>query len=72
MGKSFYDYIVRSVDYHAKDPMSRLANAIHQDQGFPKRSENFNEVSSYMENSPHYTRLLTILDDAWQKYEYFK
>ena len=71
MAKSFYDFIVRSVDYGAKDPMSRLANAIHQDQGFPKRSEAFDEISTYMENSPHYTRLMMVFDDAWQKYEYF-
>ena len=71
MAKSFYDFIVRSVDYGANDPMSRLANAVHRDQGFPKRATGFDEISTYMENSPHYTRLMTIFDDAWQKYEYF-
>ena len=64
MAKSFYDYISRSVDYGAKDPMSRLANAIHSDQGFPKRSDEFDEISRYMEDSPHYSRLLSIFDDA--------
>ena len=72
MAKSFYDYISRSVDYGAKDPMSRLANAIQSDQGFPKRSDEFDEISRYMEDSPHYSRLLSIFDDAWQQYLYHK
>ena len=61
MAKSFYDYISRSVDY-----------AIHSDQGFPKRSDEFDEISRYMEDSPHYSRLLSIFDDAWQQYLYHK
>ena len=72
MAKSFYDYISRSVDYGAKDRMSRLANAIHSDQGFPKRSEEFDEISRYMEDNPHYSRLLSIFDDGCQQYIYNK
>ena len=72
MAKSFYENIYPSVDYGAKDRMSRLANAIHSDQGFPKRSEEFDEISRYMEDNPHYSRLLSIFDDAWQQYLYHK
>ena len=50
--------------------MSRLANAVHKDQGFPKQSKDFDELSTYLENSTDYTKLLVIFDDAWHNYTY--
>lgn len=70
MQPTFYQFITRFVDYDAKDPMSRLANAIHKDIGFPKQSCEFDEISRHMEQSEHYSKLLVIFDDAWQKYQY--
>ncbi|MDO4432279.1 MAG: YozE family protein [Aerococcaceae bacterium] len=72
MPGSFYNYIRRFVDFHAKDPMSRLANAVHQDGTFPKHSDDFDEISRHMESIGHYSTLLSIFDDAWQKYMYSK
>ncbi|MRI80434.1 YozE family protein [Fundicoccus ignavus] len=70
MKPTFYEYIRRFVDYDANDPMSRLANAVHKDQGFPKQSKDFDELSTYLENSTDYTKLLVIFDDAWHNYTY--
>lgn len=70
MKPTFYEYIRRYVDYDAKDPMSRLANAVHKDIGFPKQSRDFDEVSTYLEQSIDYTKLLVIFDDAWHNYTY--
>lgn len=70
MQPAFYAYITRFVDYHAKDPMSRLANAVHKDSTFPKHSRDFDEISRHMEQSAHYSNLLSIFDEAWQKYQY--
>lgn len=70
MQPTFYAYICRYVDYHAKDPMSRLASAVHQDIAFPKHSHDFDEISRHMEQSTHYSKLLSVFDDAWQKYQY--
>ena len=50
--------------------MSRLANTITDDIAFPKQSEDFNEVSDYLEKSSLYGKMLTIFDDAWRQYEY--
>lgn len=67
---SFYEYIMRHVNHDANDPMSRLANTIHQDDNFPKRSSKFDEISSYLETSVDYGKLLVIFDDAWQSYQF--
>ncbi len=70
MGQSFYEFIKRFEDEGADDPMSRLANTITDDIAFPKQSEDFNEVSDYLEKSSLYGKMLTIFDDAWRQYEY--
>lgn len=70
MRPTFYEYITRFVDYDANDPVSRLANRIHSDIGFPKRSNNFEEISTYLESSSDYSKLLVIFDDAWQTYTF--
>lgn len=70
MKPTFYEYIRRFVDHDAKDPMSRLANAIQKDIAFPKQSKNFDEISTYLEHSPDYGKLLVIFDDAWHNYTY--
>lgn len=70
MRPSFYEYILRYVNHDANDPVSRLANRIHSDQSFPKKSESFDEVSTYLESSPEYSKLLVIFDDTWQSYQF--
>ncbi|WP_124057353.1 YozE family protein [Vaginisenegalia massiliensis] len=70
MQQTYYQFISRFVDYDADDPMSRLANAIHQDIGFPKQSEDFDEISRYLEHNSRYGKLLMIFDDSWHQYQY--
>lgn len=66
---TFYQFIVKFYDPSALDPMSRLANRVHDDLVFPKQAESFEEISSYLELNPDYGNLLTIFDDAWHKYQ---
>ncbi|MBR7928311.1 sterile alpha motif-like domain-containing protein [Aerococcaceae bacterium zg-ZUI334] len=70
MGLTFYQYIQKFTDYDANDPMSRLANAIHQDHAFPKHTTDFDKISDYLESSSHYTKLVSIFDEAWSKYQW--
>lgn len=70
MQQSFYEYIVRFVNYDANDPISRLANRIHSDTAFPKGNGDFEEISTYLESSPIYSKLLVIFDECWQNYQY--
>ncbi len=68
--QTFYQFIRKYTDFDAKDPMSRLANAIHQDISFPKHETDFEVISKYMEENSHYSKLLSIFDDAWNQYQY--
>lgn len=67
---SFYEYMMRHVNHDAKDPLSRLANTLHQDQSFPKQSSDFKEITTYLEGSLDYDKLLVVFDDAWQSYQF--
>lgn len=69
MKNSFYKFIIRYKDPSANDPMSRLANVIFSDRRFPKHTDNFNEISDYMEKNDNYSSFMTTFDDAWRLYE---
>lgn len=69
MQATFYQYIQRFYDPSANDPMSRLANAIHDDQAFPKQATDFDQLSTYLEHNPAYSRLMLVFDDAWLNYQ---
>lgn len=70
MQATFFQFIMKHVNHSAKDPLSRLANTIHQDPSFPKHTHNFDDISRYMEQSSMYTKLMPIFDEAWTKYQY--
>ena len=69
MKQNFYDYLQKYYNPDALDPISRLANRSHDDQSFPKHSEDFEEISSYLEQNPIYGKLLTVFDDLWHNYQ---
>ncbi|WP_028124632.1 YozE family protein [Eremococcus coleocola] len=67
---SFYEFMMRFVNEEAKDPISRLANAIHDDSSFPKQSQDFQKISNYMEHSLEYSKLISVFDEMWQRYKF--
>lgn len=66
---TFYQFMMKFVDPEANDPISRLANQMHEDIDFPKQSHDFHEISDYIEGSLAYTRLVAIFDQAWLNYQ---
>lgn len=70
MQATFYHFIMKHVNHSAKDPLSRLANTIQKDDSFPKHTQEFDEISRYMEQNSLYTKLMPIFDEAWIKYQY--
>jgi len=38
------------------------------DSSFPKQSQDFDEISHYLEENAEYLPGMTIFDDAWQLY----
>jgi uncharacterized protein YozE (UPF0346 family) len=53
-----------------KDDIAKFANDAYQDHGFPKASDNYDELSTYLELNGHYLNSMTVFDEAWDYYQH--
>jgi uncharacterized protein YozE (UPF0346 family) len=51
-----------------KDSISVFANNAYHDHSFPKTSEDYDEISSYLELNGEYLESMSIFDEAWEQY----
>ncbi|TDL34809.1 YozE family protein [Jeotgalibacillus sp. S-D1] len=68
MKRSFYHYVMK---YREPEPNSReseLANSMYDDLDFPKMSEDYHELSNYIELTEIYFDKISIFDDLWEEY----
>lgn len=68
METSFYHYLMTERDPHKQDDITLFANAAFNDRIFPKQSEDYDEVSTYLEMNASYLPSMMIFDEAWQRY----
>lgn len=68
MYKSFYHFLMKYRHPKPKDDISRFANHAYEDHSFPKNSEDYDEVSSYLEFNGQYLETMSIFDEAWEIY----
>jgi uncharacterized protein YozE (UPF0346 family) len=68
MSKSFYHFLMKFRHPTPKDSISHFANHAYQDHSFPKTSEDYHEISTYLELNGHYIESMTVFDDAWERY----
>jgi uncharacterized protein YozE (UPF0346 family) len=68
MSKSFYHFLMKYRHPAPKDRISHFANDAYHDHSFPKTSDNYHELSSYLELNGSYLGSMTIFDEAWQLY----
>ncbi|WP_245640505.1 YozE family protein [Neobacillus massiliamazoniensis] len=66
--KSFYHFLMKYRHPAPKDEISQFANDVYLDHSFPKISEDYHELSSYLEMNGHYLNSMSIFDEAWQLY----
>ncbi|MDT2596097.1 YozE family protein [Enterococcus dongliensis] len=68
MRRSFYHYILtqRGHDFH--DPVEAFAGAVAKDITFPKQSEDYHEITDYLELSVDYLDSMDLFDQVWEKY----
>ncbi len=52
-----------------RNPYSELAEEMYRDPAFPKQSEDYNEVSSYIEIKQYSLEAVSVFDEAWSDYE---
>ncbi|MBS4176655.1 YozE family protein [Lederbergia citrea] len=68
MNKSFYHFLMKYRQPTLKDELSRFANGAYADHSFPKDSEDYHEISSYLELNGEYLPTVALFDQAWELY----
>jgi uncharacterized protein YozE (UPF0346 family) len=68
MSKSFYHFLMKFRHPAPKDAISHFANHAYLDHSFPKTSDDYHELSSYLELNGNYLEGMAIFDEAWQLY----
>ncbi|WP_462411912.1 YozE family protein [Neobacillus sp. Marseille-QA0830] len=68
MRKSFYHFLMKYRHPEPKDAISVFANHAYEDHSFPKYSDDYHGLSSYLELNGDYLESMTIFDEAWQLY----
>ncbi|WP_080146434.1 YozE family protein [Marinilactibacillus piezotolerans] len=69
MRRSFYHYLMTQRDPNKKDDITLFANAVEKDGSFPKHSEQYDEISAYLELNGHYLPSMDVFDEAWNYYK---
>ncbi|AHA10753.1 MULTISPECIES: YozE family protein [Bacillus] len=67
MKKTFYHYMMKHRAALFRNEISDLAEAMYDDLSFPKQSEDYDEISSYLELSGM-LESMSIFDEAWDLY----
>ncbi|SJZ81430.1 Uncharacterized protein YozE, UPF0346 family [Pilibacter termitis] len=67
MGRSFYHYLMSERNPKGHTTASVLANLVDKDISFPKHSEEYEEVSSYLELEG-YLPSMSLFDEVWAEY----
>ena len=68
MRKSFYHFLMKYRHPAPKDDISAFANSAFLDHGFPKTSEDYHQISSYLEMHGQYLKSMSVFDEAWEHY----
>ena len=66
--ESFYQFLMTQRNPNQPNEIEQFANDAFFDSAFPKQSQDFHEISKYLEENATYLYSMTIFDDAWQLY----
>ncbi|KRM02680.1 YozE family protein [Limosilactobacillus gastricus] len=66
--ESFYQFLMTQRNPNQPNEIEQFANDAFFDWAFPKQSQDFDEISKYLEENATYLYSMTIFDDAWQLY----
>lgn len=66
--ESFYQFLMTQRNPNQPNEIEQFANNAFFDSAFPKQSQDFDEISKYLEENATYLYSMTIFDDAWQLY----
>lgn len=66
--RSFYQFLMTQRNADSVDEIAQFANNAFYDQAFPKQSQDYDEISRYLELNGAYLPSMTIFDQAYQQY----
>ncbi|WP_025022060.1 YozE family protein [Ligilactobacillus hayakitensis] len=66
---SFYQYLMTERNPNSHDEIAKFANDAFYDQAFPKNSDDYDEISRYLELNAGYLHSMTIFDNSWANYQ---
>ncbi|MGX5378094.1 YozE family protein [Ligilactobacillus sp. LYQ135] len=66
--QSFYRFLMTLRNPNKHDEITQFANDAFFDQGFPKQSTSYHEVSAYLEMNASYLPSMSVFDEIWQQY----
>lgn len=68
MRRSFYQYLMALKGPSHKDPVQIFATHASHDIQFPKHSDDYHEISSYLEMNADYVENMDLFDHIWEQY----
>lgn len=66
--ESFYRFLMTQRDPDSNDDIAQFANNAQNDSAFPRQSQDYEEISNYLELNAGYLPSMSIFDDAYQMY----
>ena len=69
MNQTFFNFAMTYRDPHKEDGLTRFANQVDMDIGFPRDHSNYYELADYVETSGEYLDLIDSFDEMYQIYQ---
>ncbi|MFT8329134.1 MAG: YozE family protein [Oenococcus oeni] len=66
--RGFYEWLMTQRKPENADEVQEFANAAFFDSEFPKQSQNFDEISKYLEENAPYLMSMKVFDEAWRRF----
>lgn len=66
--ESFYRFLMTQRNPDSNDDIAQFANNAQNDSAFPHQSQDYEEISNYLELNAGYLPSMSIFDDAYQMY----
>ncbi|MET3634514.1 YozE family protein [Streptococcus sp. SGI.013] len=68
MRKSFYTWLMTQRNPKSHAPVALLADHVFSEYDFPKQSDDFDEVSRFLEEKASFSFPMSDFDQIWEEY----
>lgn len=68
MRRTFYSWLMTQRNAKSNQPVAILADYVFEEYDFPKQSDDFDEVSRFLEESASFAFSMSDFDAIWEDY----